>query len=73
MQGISQSPAHKTTFKVSPEGDTILSLHLVNKMIKRSLGGKKMSRKCVGREGRSNRGRGEGKEVLTKSLATQGY
>lgn len=73
MQGISQSPAHKTTFKVSPETDTILNLHLVNKMIKCSWGGGKMSRKCVGREGRRNRGRGEGKEVLTKSLATQGY
>ena len=57
MQGVSQSPAHKTTFKVSPERDTILSLHLVNKMIKCSLGEKKMSRKCVGREGGRNRGK----------------
>lgn len=34
-----------------------------------------MSRKCVGREGgrKRERGEGEGKEVLTKSLATQGY
>ena len=75
MQGVSQRPAHKTTFKVSPERDTILSLHLVNKMIKCSLGEKKMSRKGVGREGgrKRERGEGEGKEVLTKSLATQGY
>lgn len=57
MQGVSQSPAHKTTLKVSPERDTILSLHLVNKMIKCSLGEKKMSRKCVGREGGRNRGK----------------